>query len=39
MDKFKCVECEQNEVDHEDDLCDDCFYDVEEDLDFDEDEE
>lgn len=25
MDKFKCIECGQNDVDHEDDVCDDCW--------------
>lgn len=24
-DKFKCVECGQNEVDDEDDVCEDCW--------------
>jgi len=26
MDKFKCVECGVNDVEHEDDVCDECFY-------------
>ena len=25
MDKFKCVECGENEVDDEGDICDECF--------------
>lgn len=28
-DKFKCVECGQNEVDAEDDICDECLADHE----------
>jgi NMD protein affecting ribosome stability and mRNA decay len=35
---FKCVECGQNEVEDEDDLCDECFFEVDEDKDM-EDEE
>lgn len=27
MDKFKCVECGENEVDDEDDICDECALD------------
>lgn len=29
--KFKCVECGENEVDHEDDTCYDCWAEQEED--------
>lgn len=27
--KFKCIECGENEVDDEDDMCDDCVLDYE----------
>jgi NMD protein affecting ribosome stability and mRNA decay len=37
---FKCVDCGLNDVDHEGDLCDSCFYiDAEEDEDLEEEEE
>lgn len=36
MDKFKCVGCGHNDVEHEDDLCDECFYEAEEDEDMEE---
>ncbi len=38
-DKFKCVECGENYVDHEDDMCDECFYDYNEEEDDEENEE
>ena len=38
MEKFKCVECGINDVDDEDGICDDCFYDVDENEDIDGDE-
>ena len=25
MKKFKCVECGENEIDNEDDICEECF--------------
>lgn len=30
MDKFKCIECGEAEVDDEDDMCNACFYDEDE---------
>jgi NMD protein affecting ribosome stability and mRNA decay len=41
MNKFKCCECGINDVEDEDEICDDCFYDADEneDIDGDEDDE
>jgi len=36
MDKFKCVECDFNEVEDENGICDDCFYDIDENEDMEE---
>jgi len=39
MEKFKCVECEINDVEDKNGICDDCFYDVNENEDLEEDED
>ena len=35
-DKFKCIECGDNEVDDECDICDDCLYNEEDEIEDDE---
>jgi NMD protein affecting ribosome stability and mRNA decay len=39
MEKFKCVECGMEDVENENDMCDTCYYELEESDDFEEDEE
>jgi len=39
MDKFKCIDCGVNEVEHEDDICDECYYNVDDEEFEEEDEE